>query len=55
MSIEDVLSTEGRGTVATGRLERNRVKTGDEVAILGLTRTAKRAVVTSVERFKPVG
>jgi elongation factor Tu len=54
MSIEDVLSIEGRGTVATGRIERGRVKTGDEVEILGLTRTAKRTVVTSVEMFKRV-
>jgi elongation factor Tu len=54
MSIEDVLSIEGRGTVATGRIERGRVKTGDEVEILGLTQTAKRAVVTGVEMFKRV-
>jgi elongation factor Tu len=52
MSIEDVFHVDGRGTVATGRIERGRVKAGDEVEILGLMKEPKRTVVTSVEMFK---
>jgi elongation factor Tu len=51
MSVEGVCHVEGRGTVATGRIERGRVKAGDEVEILGLMREPHRAVVTSVEMF----
>jgi elongation factor Tu len=50
MSIEDVFSIEGRGTVATGRVERGIIKVGDEVEVVGLKDTAK-TVVTGVEMF----
>jgi elongation factor Tu len=50
MSVEDVFSIKGRGTVATGRIERGVVKVGDEVEIVGLTETAK-TIVTGVEMF----
>jgi len=52
MSIEDVFSIEGRGTVGTGRIERGRVKVGDEVEIVGLMKAARKTVVTGVEMFK---
>ncbi|MDR2576671.1 MAG: elongation factor Tu [Puniceicoccales bacterium] len=51
MSVEDVFSITGRGTVATGRVERGVVKVGDEVEIVGLTDTRK-CVVTGVEMFR---
>jgi elongation factor Tu len=51
MSVEDVFSITGRGTVATGRIERGRVKVGDEVEIVGLKDTQK-TVVTGVEMFR---
>ncbi len=51
MSIEDVFSITGRGTVATGRVERGTVKVGDEVEIVGLKDTRK-TVVTGVEMFR---
>jgi elongation factor Tu len=51
MSIEDVFSIKGRGTVGTGRIERGKVKVGDEVEIVGLMRQPKRTVVTGVEMF----
>lgn len=51
MSVEDVFSITGRGTVATGRIERGVVKVGDEVEIVGLEDT-KKTVVTSVEMFR---
>ena len=41
MAVEDVFSIEGRGTVATGRIERGIVKVGDEVEIVGLVRTSR--------------
>mgnify|MGYP001262047952 CR=1 FL=1 len=50
MSIEDVFSIKGRGTVATGRIERGRVKVGDTVEIVGLRETQK-TTVTGVEMF----
>ncbi len=50
MSIEDVFSIKGRGTVATGRIERGVVKVGDEVEIVGLGDT-KKTTVTGVEMF----
>jgi elongation factor Tu len=52
MAVEDVFSIEGRGTVATGRIERGVVKVGDEVEILGLTDEPRKTVVTGVEMFK---
>jgi len=51
MSIEDVFSIKGRGTVATGRVELGVVKVGDEVEIVGLTTEIRKAVVTGVEMF----
>jgi len=52
MSIEDVFSIKGRGTVGTGRIERGKVKVGDEVEIVGLMKAAKKTVVTGVEMFQ---
>src|SRR5262249_1625457 len=54
MSIEHVHQVEGRGTVATGRIERGRVTALDEVEILGLRKEPRRAVVTGVEMFHKV-
>jgi elongation factor Tu len=51
MSVEDVFSITGRGTVATGRVERGRVKVGEEVEIVGIKET-KKTVVTGVEMFR---
>ncbi len=51
MSIEDVFSITGRGTVATGRVERGIIKPGDEVEIVGFRET-KRTVATSLEMFR---
>ena len=52
MPVEDVFSITGRGTVATGRVERGTVKVGDEVEIIGLTTERKKTVVTGVEMFR---
>jgi elongation factor Tu len=51
MAVEDVFSIKGRGTVATGRIERGMVKVNDEVEIIGFDRNAK-TVVTGVEMFR---
>jgi elongation factor Tu len=51
MPVEDVFSITGRGTVATGRIERGTVKTGDEVALVGFN-SDKKSVVTGVEAFR---
>jgi len=51
MPVEDVFSIEGRGTVATGRIERGRIKVGEEVEIVGIRATSK-TVVTGVEMFR---
>ncbi|GBU20749.1 elongation factor Tu [Fibrobacteres bacterium R8-0-B4] len=51
MSVEDVFSITGRGTVATGRVERGTVKVGDEVELVGL-RESRKSVVTGVEMFR---
>ena len=51
MPIEDIFSISGRGTVVTGRVERGRVKVGEEMEIVGIRETMKR-VVTGVEMFK---
>jgi elongation factor Tu len=51
MPIEDIFSISGRGTVVTGRVERGKVKVGEEVEIVGFKPTAK-TVVTGVEMFK---
>src|SRR6266436_6686253 len=52
MSIEDVFSIKGRGTVGTGRIERGKVKVGDDVEIIGLMKAPKKTVVTGVEMFQ---
>ncbi len=52
MPVEDVFSITGRGTVATGRVERGTVKVGDEVEIVGLSDETKKTVVTGVEMFR---
>jgi elongation factor Tu len=55
MSIEDVFSIKGRGTVGTGRIERGKCKVGDEVEIVGLMKEGKKTVITGVEMFnKPL-
>jgi elongation factor Tu len=51
MSIEDVFSIKGRGTVGTGRIERGKVKVGDEVEIVGLMKAPRKTIVTGVEMF----
>jgi elongation factor Tu len=51
MPVEDVFSIAGRGTVATGRIERGKVKVGEEIEIVGL-RDTQKTVVTGVEMFK---
>ena len=51
MPVEDIFSIKGRGTVATGRIERGKVKVGEDIEIVGLKATRK-TVVTGVEMFK---
>jgi len=53
MPVEDVFSISGRGTVATGRIERGKVLVGDEVEVIGFRETAK-TVVTGVEMFRKI-
>ena len=50
MPVEDIFSIEGRGTVATGRIERGKIKVGEEIEIIGLKDTAK-TIVTGIEMF----
>ena len=52
MSVEDVFSIKGRGTVATGRIERGMVKVGDEIEIVGLRPDSTKTTVTGVEMFQ---
>lgn len=52
MPVEDVFTITGRGTVATGRVERGTVKVGDEIEILGLAEENRKSVVTGVEMFR---
>ncbi len=52
MPVEDVFSITGRGTVATGRVERGVLKVSDEVEIVGLTEAPRKVVVTGVEMFR---
>ncbi|HHU33408.1 MAG: elongation factor Tu [Zhaonellaceae bacterium] len=52
MPVEDVFTITGRGTVATGRVERGTVKVGDEVEIVGLMDKPRKTVVTGVEMFR---
>jgi elongation factor Tu len=52
MPVEDIFSISGRGTVVTGRVERGKVKVGEEIEIVGLRAESFRRVVTGVEMFK---
>ena len=52
MPVEDVFSITGRGTVATGRVDRGQVKVGEEVEIVGFTEAPRKCVVTGVEMFR---
>ena len=54
MPVEDVFSITGRGTVATGRVERGMLKVGDEVEIVGLSDEKRKVVVTGVEMFRKI-
>ena len=51
MAVEDVFSIEGRGTVATGRIERGMVKVGEEVEIIGFSPEPRKTICTGVEMF----
>ena len=51
MPVEDVFTISGRGTVATGRVERGQLKLGEEVEIVGLTEEKRKTVVTGIEMF----
>ena len=52
MAVEDVFSISGRGTVATGRIERGKVKVGEEVELVGIHPDTSKTVVTGVEMFR---
>ncbi|WP_127584023.1 elongation factor Tu [Paenibacillus koleovorans] len=52
MPVEDVFTITGRGTVATGRVERGTVKVGDEIEIVGIAEATRKCVVTGVEMFR---
>jgi elongation factor Tu len=54
MPVEDVFTITGRGTVATGRIERGAVKVGEEVEIVGLMEKPRKTVVTGVEMFRKI-
>ena len=54
MPVEDVFTITGRGTVATGRVERGRLNTGDEVEIIGLTEERAKTTVTGIEMFRKI-
>ncbi len=54
MPVEHVFTITGRGTVATGRVERGQLKTGDEVEILGLSTERPKTVVTGIEMFRKI-
>ncbi len=52
MPVEDVMTISGRGTVATGRVERGKLKISDEVEIIGLTEDRAKTVITGIEMFR---
>ena len=54
MPVEDVFTITGRGTVATGRVERGQLKTSEEVEIVGLTDEKRKVVVTGIEMFRKI-
>ncbi|MEJ2647449.1 MAG: elongation factor Tu [Sedimentisphaerales bacterium] len=51
MPVEDVFSIKGRGTVGTGRVDRGKIRTGEEIEIVGLSKDIRKTVVTGVEMF----
>ena len=54
MPVEDVFTITGRGTVATGRVERGQLNSGEEVEIVGLADESKKTVVTGIEMFRKI-
>ncbi len=54
MPVEDVFTITGRGTVATGRVERGQLRTSEEVEIVGLTEDKRKTVVTGIEMFRKI-
>ncbi|MBO5726774.1 MAG: elongation factor Tu, partial [Clostridia bacterium] len=54
MPVEDVFTITGRGTVATGRVERGQLRTSEEIEIIGLTDERKKTVVTGIEMFRKI-
>ena len=54
MPVEDVFTITGRGTVATGRVERGQLRTSEEVEIIGLTDERRKTVVTGIEMFRKI-
>jgi len=54
MAVEDVFSITGRGTVGTGRIERGKIKVGEEIEIVGLIEKPRKSVVTGVEMFRKI-
>ena len=54
MPVEDVFTITGRGTVATGRVERGQLRTSEEVEIIGLTEERRKTVVTGIEMFRKI-
>ena len=54
MPVEDVFTITGRGTVATGRVERGQLKTGDEIEVIGLKEENSKTVVTGIEMFRKI-
>ena len=54
MPVEDVFSITGRGTVVTGRIERGKIHTGEEIEIIGIKEKAQKTTVTGVEMFRKI-
>ena len=54
MPVEDVMTISGRGTVATGRVERGQAKVGDKVELVGLTKEKRESVITGLEMFRKI-
>ena len=54
MPLEDVFTITGRGTVGTGRIERGKIKTGEEIEIVGLREESRKSIVTGVEMFRKI-
>ncbi|MFV0400364.1 MAG: elongation factor Tu [Oscillospiraceae bacterium] len=54
MPVEDVFTITGRGTVATGRVERGKINSGDEVEMVGMTDELRKVVVTGIEMFRKI-